>query len=84
LGDIEDGKGTTGGRGAAKIPSNVIPPSANVAFANAEWPQGAVAMFATPAAFAGDEAPLTAFAMMDGDDPIVKAGPEREQWEAVV
>ncbi|KAF7376711.1 Transcription factor [Mycena sanguinolenta] len=87
LRDIAAGTGSIGGRGATKVPQSVVPPSepsAKVAFADEEWLDGAVAMAAIHAAFAGNEAPLTAFAAMDGDAPTVreaKASPEREKWD---
>ncbi|KAF7326533.1 Transcription factor [Mycena venus] len=86
LQDIASGKGDTGGRGAAKVPDSVLPdiPSAKAAIAyDGDWLDGAVAM-AIRAAFAGDEAPLAAFATMDGDSPTVREalkGDEREMWE---
>jgi hypothetical protein len=87
--NIADGKGTTGGCSTAKVPDSVVPlgnPPAHTAFADGKWLEGAVAMFATRAAFAGDEAPLTAFAAMDGDSPTLGEalkGPDGNKWRKV-
>lgn len=86
LQDIASGKGDTGGRGAAKVPDSVLPdiPSTKAVIANdGDWFNGAVAM-AICAVFAGDEAPLVAFATMDGNSPMVREalkGDEQEMWE---
>jgi hypothetical protein len=60
LRDIAEGTGSTGGRGAAKIPESVVPtrdPTANTVFATEAWLHGAFAFTAVRAVVAGNEVP---------------------------
>ncbi|KAF9799647.1 hypothetical protein IEO21_10534 [Rhodonia placenta] len=72
--DLQSGEGTTGGRGAQKVPESVIK---HATYVNAEGDTEQLS----------DEETVHALAAMDGDEPTYReamAGPECEDWKVAM
>jgi hypothetical protein len=88
---LRDGTGSTGGRGAQKVPLSVLPETAETAKAvvgqGEIFEQIVAGLAATNIGDDEDDAPLYALAAMRGDEPTsgeALKGPEREAWRSAM